>query len=150
MQQVRRFHLRAAERLPLRSARPVKTAAPALAAAALWLAAPSHAQTAAPPVTPVADVAGAIRAAVVLKGDGALDAAEVSPLRATYGPELGETMLCLRTPLAGQPAYIAVFFEGGRVLDYRRAVAIDRCAGAVYAPLPKAAKAGPAKRTPAR
>jgi hypothetical protein len=127
----------------------VKRAAPAFAAA-LWLAAPCHAQTVAPTVaqtgapsvTPVADVAGAIRAGVVLKGgavdDGALDAAEISPLRATFGPELGDTMLCLRTPLAGQPAYIAVFFEGGRVLDYRRAVAIDRCAGAVYAPLPKA------------
>jgi hypothetical protein len=141
----------------------VKRAAPVLAAAALWLAAPSHAQTVAqtvaqtraqtgaPSVTPVADVAGAIRAGVVLKGgaagDGALDAAEISPLRATFGPELGDTMLCLRTPLAGQPVYIAVFFEGGRVLDYRRAVAIDRCAGAVYAPLPKAP---PPKRARAR
>ncbi len=61
--------------------------------------------------------------------------AQVSPLRATAGPQLGDALACLR--LEGErPAFVAVFFEAGKVIDYRRAVALDRCEGADYSPLP--------------
>ena len=53
--------------------------------------------------------------------------ADVSALRPTAGPQLGDAVACVR--LAGGSGFIAVFFEAGKVINYRRAVAVDRCGG---------------------
>ena len=89
-----------------------------------------------------------MRDGVRLSPETRLDGAQISPLRATHGPQLGDAMACLK--LAGLDAgYIAVFFERARVLSYRRAVALDYCAQGPFtalaaAPKPKAAH----KKTP--
>ncbi len=73
------------------------------------------AQTAAAQPTP-GDVAAAIREAVKLQPPTLLEGAELAPLRATSGPQLGDAVTCLR--LAGAPpVYIAVFFDHGKVLS---------------------------------
>ena len=84
-----------------------------------------------------------IAAAVTLVAPASLANADVSPLRPTAGPQLGEAAACVR--LAGGAGFIAVFFEAGKVINYRRAVAVDRCDGLVYEPLaaPAAAAARP-------
>ena len=85
------------------------------------------------------DVAAAVRAGVKLTPDTLLAGAQVSLLRATQGPQLGDAMTCLK--LAGEPpAYIAVFFEHAKVLSYRRAVAFDHCAQGPFTALVVAAK----------
>jgi hypothetical protein len=110
----------------------------ALAAACLGAPLDAHAQSQAQKPTP-ADPRALIRRDVTLVAPATLDGAEVSELRGTGGPQPGDTMACLRTG-GERAAYIAVFFEAGRVIDYRRAVALDRCAGAAYAQLPQAAQ----------
>lgn len=76
--------------------------------------------------TTPADAAAAIRAAVKLEPATRIEGAQISPLRATMGPQIGDALACLK--LAGQPGgYIAVFFEHGKVLSYRSAVAYDHC-----------------------
>ncbi|MDI3471049.1 MAG: hypothetical protein OJF62_003112 [Pseudolabrys sp.] len=88
-------------------------------------------------------VAAIIRAGVALTPASLLDDADVSPLHMTAGPQLGDGMLCLRTHGDRGVGYIAVFFERGTVINYRRAVAIDHCTGESYAPLPPVAAAAP-------
>ena len=93
------------------------------------------------------DAGAAIRAGVKLTPDTLLTGAQISPLRATQGPQLGDTMTCLK--LAGEnTGYVAVFFEHGNVLSYRRAVALDRCAQGPFTALalaPAKPKAAPRK-----
>jgi hypothetical protein len=80
------------------------------------------------------DFASLVRREVTLTAPATLDGAGISELRAAGGPQLGDTMVCLR--LAGErPGYLAVFFEGTTVLSYRRAVAVDRCESATYTAL---------------
>jgi hypothetical protein len=105
------------------------------------------------PPTPVpANLPDLIRGAVKLKPPQQLEGAEISPLRATSGPQLGDTMLCLKTVADGRTTLIAVFLEAGQVLSYRRAVVYDRCEQEAYAqlaaPRAKAAAARPARRKP--
>lgn len=113
----------------------------ALVALAVCAVTPAQAQPANVGATPV-DVPAAIRGAVKLEPAALLDGAQLSPLRTTSGPQLGDALACLK--LAGAPGgYIAVFFEGGKVLSYRRAVAFDRCGEGPFsqlapAPAPKA------------
>jgi hypothetical protein len=76
--------------------------------------------------SPALDVTAAIRAAVKLEPATRIEGAQISPLRPTQGPQLGDAIACLK--LAGQPGgYIAVFFERDKVLSYRSAVVYDRC-----------------------
>jgi hypothetical protein len=104
-----------------------------LAGAVAWIGvSAAQAQTA-------PDVTAAIRASVKLTPDTLLYGAQMSPLRTTQGPQLGDAMTCLK--LAGEPpAYIAVFFERAKVLSYRRAVAFDHCAQGPFTALVVAAK----------
>ncbi len=74
-----------------------------------------------------------IAAAVTLAAPVSLANADVSALRPTAGPQLGDAAACVR--LAGGAGFIAVFFEAGKVINYRRAVAVDRCDGLAYEPL---------------
>ena len=74
-----------------------------------------------------------IAAAVTLVAPVSLANADVSALRATAGPQLGDAAACVR--LAGGAGFITVFFEAGKVINYRRAVAVDRCDGLAYEPL---------------
>ncbi len=89
---------------------------------------------------PQTDARREIAAAVTLAAPASLVNAEVSVLRAASGPQLGDAVACVR--LASGAGFIAVFFEAGKVLNYRRAVAVDRCDGLAYEPLgaPIAAK----------
>jgi len=85
-----------------------------------------------------------IAAAVTLAAPVSLANADISVLRPTAGPQLGDAVACVR--LASGAGFIAVFFEAGKVINYRRAVAVDRCDGLAYEPL-----AAPiAARTPIR
>ena len=89
------------------------------------------------------DVSAAVRASVKLTPDTRIDGAQISPLRATQAPQLGDAMTCLK--LAGMDTgYIAVFFERGKVLSYRSAVALDRCAQGPFTAL--AVAAAPVKK----
>jgi hypothetical protein len=80
-----------------------------------------------------ADARREIAAAVTLAAPISLANADVSALRPTAGPQLGDAAACVR--LAGGAGFIAVFFEAGKVINYRRAVAVDRCDGLAYEPL---------------
>lgn len=97
--------------------------------------------------TPIAqaqiDARREIAAAVILVAPVSLANADVSVLRPTAGPQLGDAAACVR--LAGGAGFIAVFFEAGKVINYRRAVAVDRCDGLPYEPLaaPIAARNAP-------
>jgi hypothetical protein len=90
-----------------------------------------------------ASVGAIIRAGVTLQPASLLDGADVSPLHMTDGPQLGDGVLCLRTHGDRGVGYVAVFFERGKIIDYRRAVAIDHCTGESYAPLPPVAAVAP-------
>jgi hypothetical protein len=92
---------------------------------------------------PQADARREIAAAVTLVAPASLVNADVSALRPTAGPQLGDAAACVR--LAGGAGFIAVFFEVGKVINYRRAVAVDRCGGLAYEPLaaPIAARNAP-------
>jgi hypothetical protein len=84
-----------------------------------------------------------IAAAVALAAPVSLANADVSALQPTAGPQLGDAAACVR--LAGGAGFIAVFFEAGKVINYRRAVALDRCERLAYEPLaaPAAARTAP-------
>jgi len=88
------------------------------------------------------DLTAAIRAGVKLTPDTLLAGAQISPLRATQGPQLGDAMTCLKL-VAEPPVYIAVFFERAKVLSYRRAVALDHCAQGPFTTLAVTAPAKP-------
>lgn len=84
-----------------------------------------------------------IAGAVTLVAPVSLANADVSALRPTAGPQLGDAVACVR--LAGGAGFMAVFFEAGKVINYRRAVAVDRCDGLAYEPLaaPPTARTAP-------
>jgi hypothetical protein len=92
---------------------------------------------------PQTDVRREIAVVVMLAAPVSLANADVSALRPTAGPQLGDLVACVR--LTGGAGFIAVFFEAGKVINYRRAVAVDRCDGLAYEPLaaPAAATARP-------
>ena len=92
---------------------------------------------------PQADARREIAAAVTLAAPVSLANADISALRPTAGPQLGDAVACVR--LANRAGFIAVFFEAGKIINYRRAVAVDRCDGLAYEPLtaPKAARTVP-------
>jgi hypothetical protein len=110
-----------------------------------WVPAMLAALTVSAPNAAPVNLAAAIRATVKLQPAALLDGAQMAPLRATSGPQLGDAMTCLK--LAGPPpAYIAVFFDRGQVLSYRRAVAYDRCEEGPYSALAAPAKPAGAGR----
>jgi len=86
-----------------------------------------------------------IAGAVTLVAPVSLANADVSALQPTAGPQLGDLVACVR--LASGAGFIAVFFEAGKVINYRRAVAVDRCDGLTYEPLaaPIAARTAPVR-----
>ena len=92
---------------------------------------------------PQTDARREIATAVTLAAPVSLANADVSMLRPTAGPQLGDAVACVR--LASGAGFIAVFFEAGKVINYRRAVAVDRCDGLAYEPLvaPIAASTNP-------
>lgn len=128
-------------------------------AACSGISSDTTAQFAAAPVGRPADYRQLIRTAVPA---ALISGAEVSELRKTVGPEPGDWVACLKTAkkaVAGAKNdinFIAVFFEGDKVIDFRQPVAIDRCESASYSPLPAAAPAKPKplkpnkKRIPSR
>jgi hypothetical protein len=82
---------------------------------------------------PQADARREIASAVTLAAPASLANADISALRPTAGPQLGDAVACVR--LANRAGFIAVFFETGKVINYRRAVAVDRCDSLAYEPL---------------
>lgn len=61
--------------------------------------------------------------------------AQVSELRKTIGGQSGDWMACLKSDTKPYIGYFAVFIADGKVVDFRRSVAIDGCESASYAPL---------------
>jgi hypothetical protein len=120
------------------------------------------------PAGPPANYRKIIIDGVRLTPPALLVGAQVSQLRKTQGPQLGEWMACLKTvsdktgndktgkdktAVDKEVGYFAVFFEDNKVLTVRRAIAVDDCPSASYSPLvkpapPAAAKKPPAKRKP--
>ncbi len=94
---------------------------------------------------PQVDARREIAGAVTLAAPVSLANADVSVLRPTVGPQLGDAAVCVR--LAAGAGFIAVFFEAGKVINYRRAVAFDRCDRLAYEPLaaPIAARTAPVR-----
>ena len=82
---------------------------------------------------PQTDARREIATAVTLAAPVSLANADVSVLRPTAGPQLGDAVACVR--LASGAGFVAVFFEAGKIINYRRAVALDRCDGLAYEPL---------------
>ena len=115
-----------------------------LACAALFACAPTVS------ARPQTDARREIATAVTLAAPASLANADVSALRPTAGPQLGDAVACVR--LASGAGFIAVFFEAGKVINYRRAVAVDRCSGLAYEPLaaPIAAAAAPMRNPKSR
>ena len=64
--------------------------------------------------------------------------AQVSELRKTSGPQLGDWMACVKSDTTPYIGFFAVFIEDGKVKDFRRSIGIDRCEVAMYSPLPPA------------
>ena len=79
---------------------------------------------------PQVDTRREVLGAVTLAAPISLANADVSALRPTAGPQLGDAVACVR--LADGAGFIAVFFEAGKVINYRRAVAVDRCDGLAH------------------
>ena len=90
---------------------------------------------------PQTDARREIAVVVTLAAPVSLANADVSALRPTAGPQLGDSVACVR--LTGGAGFIAVFFEAGKVINYRRAVAVDRCDGLAYEPLAPVAGSAP-------
>jgi hypothetical protein len=78
--------------------------------------------------------------AVLVRGF-TLDRAEISVLKPTHGPQLGDNVACVRIFGVNGEAYFAVFFEDGKFLDTRRGVALDECQAEAYTPAPQPPKA---------
>ncbi len=100
-------------------------------------------QILAAPVVPPADYRQLIRTGVPAS---LTNGADVSELRKTVGPEPGDWMACLKSVTNSNinsqqsVSFFSVFFEGGKVKDFRRAVLIDQCESAAYSPLPPPAQ----------
>ena len=64
--------------------------------------------------------------------------AQISALRASKGTQPGQWGACIAFP-AAQNAFYAIFYDEGKVIDFRQSVAIDNCRRTeVYVPLPAA------------
>src|SRR5664279_896083 len=70
------------------------------------------------------------------KTPSTLIGAQVSELRNTTGPQLGDWIACLKIDRPNTVQYIPVFFENGKISNFRTAVGIDRCPNETYWPLP--------------
>jgi len=120
----------------------------AQAAACSGISSDTNAQIAAAPAGRPADYRQLIRTAVPA---ALTSGAQVSELRKTVGPEPGNWIACLKTAKKAEAGtkndvnFIAVFFEGDKVADFRQPVAIDRCESVAYSPLPPAPKPKPLK-----
>ena len=62
--------------------------------------------------------------------------AQLSSLRPPQQTQLGDFVACLRT-FGEKGGTFAVFYEDGKVSEIRRAVVVDHCETADYAPLPR-------------
>ncbi len=63
--------------------------------------------------------------------------AQVSELRKTIGGgQSGDWIACVKSDTNLFIGFFAVFIESEKVVDFRRAVGIDRCEAAIYSPLP--------------
>jgi hypothetical protein len=101
---------------------------------------------AAPLATPPADYRKIIRAGVPAP---MTNGAQVSELRKTIGGgQSGDWIACVKSDAKPYIGFFAVFIENEKVVDFRRAVGIDRCEAAIYSPLPPPVvqKKTPAKR----
>ncbi|MGH6738201.1 MAG: hypothetical protein ACREDY_04065 [Bradyrhizobium sp.] len=63
---------------------------------------------------------------------------EVSGLRRIVLPQPGDWVACVRAWNKEQPVYMAYFFKGDAIVDYRGQVLFDRCEEATYTPLDRA------------
>ena len=70
------------------------------------------------------------------KTTSTLIGAQVSDLRNTTGPQLGDWVACLKIDRPNTVQYVAVFFENGKISNFRTAVGIDQCPNETYWPLP--------------
>jgi len=117
-------------------------------AACSGISSDTNAQIAVAPAGRPADYRQLIRTAIPA---ALTSGAEVSELRKTGGPEPGDWIACLKTAKKSEAGtknditFIAVFFEGEKVVDFRQPVAIDRCESVAYSPLPPAPKPKPPK-----
>jgi len=62
-------------------------------------------------------------------------AAQVSELQKTIGGQSGDWFACVKSDTTPYVGFFAVFIENGKVVDFRRSVAIDQCESATYSPL---------------
>ena len=60
----------------------------------------------------------------------------VSSLRKTIATESGDWFTCLKAVRGGTASYYGISFVGSEIVEWRPAVAIDRCEQQVYGPLP--------------
>jgi len=105
---------------------------------------------AAPLATPPADYRKIIGAGVPAP---MMNGAQVSELRKTIGGgQSGDWIACVKSDTKPYIGFFAVFIENEKVVDFRRAVGIDRCETAIYSPLPPPVvkKAAPPKRSKIR
>ena len=74
--------------------------------------------------------------------------AQVSELHKTSGGQPGDWMACVKSDTIPYVGLFAVFFEYGKVKDFRRSIGIDQCESAMYSPLPPAAPPAQEKDKP--
>jgi hypothetical protein len=91
-----------------------------------------------PPATPLATPPADYRKII---GAGVpapmMNGAQVSELRKTVGGgQSGDWIACVKSDAKPYIGFFAVFIENEKVVDFRRAVGIDRCEAAIYSPLP--------------
>jgi len=89
---------------------------------------------AAPLATPPADYRKIIGAGVPAP---MMNGAQVSELRKSIGGgQSGDWIACVKSDTKPYVGFFAVFIENEKVVDFRRAVGVDRCEAAIYSPLP--------------
>jgi hypothetical protein len=90
---------------------------------------PPQAKAAPPDIKKLAELARSAFQMAKLSGTG-----EVSPLHATYAPQRGDWIFCIKSSATEQTRY-AVFIKDNAILDVRPAVVIDRCSNETYEPM---------------
>jgi hypothetical protein len=78
----------------------------------------------------------AVEQVKALKLPGGLVQPSISPLRKSHLVALADWMACVQGEGEGQQRYFAIFYRDKKVTDFRQAVAIDRCDGDTFEPLP--------------
>jgi len=96
----------------------------------------SVAQITAEPIAAPPDYHGIIREGVPA---AMIKEAQVSELHKTSGGQPGDWMACVKSDTIPYVGFFAVFFEYGKVKDFRRSVGIDQCESAIYSSPPPAA-----------